>query len=133
LADQAGPKKCRRGRDRYGDECDANCRQPKSLGCAGKCRSATRKPSSEVTLAADLMPRSISSSTTMSTTEHLPNPSKRDWGRILHGLARVGITYAEVGAKCNRNASTVANWAAGGDPKDSDARVVLALYAKHLP
>lgn len=69
----------------------------------------------------------------MSTTEHLPNPSKRDWGRILHGLARVGITYAEVGAKCNRNASTVANWAAGGDPKDSDARVVLALYAKHLP
>jgi len=24
-------------------------------------------------------------------------------------------------------------WAAGGDPKESDARVVLALYAKHCP
>lgn len=69
----------------------------------------------------------------MSTSELLPNPSKRDWKRILHGLASIGITYAEVAAKCNRNPSTVANWASGGDPKDTDARIVLALYARHLP
>jgi hypothetical protein len=69
----------------------------------------------------------------MNTNDLLPNPTRRDWKRILHGLARAGISTAEVAAKCNRNPTTVTNWAKGIDPKDTDARIILALYAKHLP
>lgn len=58
---------------------------------------------------------------------------RRPWFEILRELIRAGIPYAEVARKCNRDASTVAGWANGGDPKDSDARIVLALYAHHCP
>lgn len=61
------------------------------------------------------------------------NTQRRDWFRILRDLARVGVSYADVGRRCNRNPSTVAKWAEGADPKDTDARIVLALYAKHCP
>lgn len=69
----------------------------------------------------------------MSIEEFLPNPAKRDWGRILRDLARVGIAFSDVAAKCNRNPTTVGSWAEGIDPKDTDARIVLSLYAKHCP
>lgn len=58
---------------------------------------------------------------------------RRDWFRILRDLIRVGVPYSAVAKKCNRDTGTVANWANGGDPKESDARIVLALYAKHCP
>lgn len=58
---------------------------------------------------------------------------RRDWFRILRDLVRVGIGYGKVAAKCNRDASTVANWANGSEPKESDARIVLAMYARHCP
>lgn len=69
----------------------------------------------------------------MSIDEFLPNASKRDWGRILRDLASAGVTFADVARKCDRNPSTVAKWAEGIDLKDTDARIVLCLYAKHFP
>lgn len=69
----------------------------------------------------------------MSIDEFLPNASKRDWGRILRDLAGAGVTFADVARKCNRNTSTIANWAEGIDLKDTDARIVLSLYAKYCP
>lgn len=58
---------------------------------------------------------------------------RRDWFRILRDLTAAGISMADVGRKCNREARTVARWSEGSDPKDADAQVVLALYAKHCP
>lgn len=61
------------------------------------------------------------------------NARRRDWFRILRDLATVGVSMADVARKCNRHPHTVGRWAEGSDPKDTDARVVLALYAKHFP
>lgn len=58
---------------------------------------------------------------------------RRDWFRVLRDLTAVGVRYADVARKCNRDVSTVKGWADGGDPKEADARIVLALYAKHCP
>ena len=58
---------------------------------------------------------------------------RRDWFRILADLSRAGVSMSMVARKCNRNPKAVAGWAEGGDPKDADARIVLALYARHCP
>lgn len=58
---------------------------------------------------------------------------QRDWFRILRDLMGVGVTMAEVGRLCGKDKGTVQHWSEGGDPKDADARVVLALYKKHCP
>lgn len=58
---------------------------------------------------------------------------KRDWFRILRDLHVVGISYGAVARQCGRNPATVQAWAEGVEPKESDARIVLAIYAKHLP
>lgn len=58
---------------------------------------------------------------------------RRDWFRILRDLMRAGVSMNHVARKCGRDVNTVKAWADGGEPKDSDARVVLALYAKHCP
>ena len=57
----------------------------------------------------------------------------RDWFKILRHLVRAGVSYAEVARHCNRNATTVQGWAEHSEPKESDARVVLALYRLHCP
>jgi hypothetical protein len=64
---------------------------------------------------------------------HVPfgRPRRRDWFRILRDLAKAGVSMGEVARRCGRDRSTVQAWAEGSEPKDSDARVVLALYAKH--
>ena len=58
---------------------------------------------------------------------------RRDWFMILRDLAKAGVSYAYVARKCGRNPCTVGEWADGGDPKERDARIILALYAKHCP
>lgn len=58
---------------------------------------------------------------------------RRDWFRILRDLMAVGVSMTAVARKCNRDVSAVRGWANGSEPKESDARVVLALYAKHAP
>lgn len=58
---------------------------------------------------------------------------RRDWFRILRDLMAAGISMSAVARKCGRDVSTVKGWADGGDPKETDARIVLAMYAKHCP
>jgi hypothetical protein len=59
---------------------------------------------------------------------------KRDWFRLLRDLMAAGISMHKVARACGKKApGTVQHWAEGGEPKDSDARVVLALYRKHCP
>lgn len=61
------------------------------------------------------------------------NSARRDWFRIIRDLSGAGLSAGVIGRKCNRSASTVLAWAEGGEPKESDARIVLALYARHCP
>jgi hypothetical protein len=60
---------------------------------------------------------------------------QRPWFRILRDLMAAGISMAKVAKVCGKTggASTVQHWADGGDPKDADARVVLALYRRYCP
>lgn len=44
-----------------------------------------------------------------------------------------GVSMAKIAAACDRDTKTVQHWADGGDPKDTDARIVLALYLKFCP
>lgn len=58
---------------------------------------------------------------------------RRDWFRILRDLIEAGVSMNEVARKCNRDVGAVSGWSNGADPKDTDARVVLGLYAKYCP
>lgn len=58
---------------------------------------------------------------------------KRDWFMIIRTLARFGVTMADIAKHTGRNLGSVKNWQNGGEPKESDARIVLALLAKHSP
>lgn len=56
---------------------------------------------------------------------------RRDWFQIIRvDLAYAGISQAKVARACNRDPKTVENWTLDNEPKDSDARVILALYKK---
>lgn len=58
---------------------------------------------------------------------------RRDWFRILRDLSAAGVSMGKIARKTNHQTATVAAWANGGDPKETDARIVLALYARHCP
>ena len=64
---------------------------------------------------------------------------RRDWFRIIRDLAAVrdsagvSLTMAYIARKVGRSKDAVQAWAEGSEPKESDARIVLALYAKHCP
>ena len=58
---------------------------------------------------------------------------KRDWFWVIRTLARFGVSMADIGKATGRNVSAVKHWQNGGEPKESDARIVLALLAKHAP
>lgn len=58
---------------------------------------------------------------------------RRDWFVILRHLKKAGVSYRDVASRCSKHVGAVQNWAEGGEPKDSDAQVVLALFAKHCP
>lgn len=63
-------------------------------------------------------------------------PRRRDWFRILRDLAAVQpkpISMSQVARLCGRDVKSVQHWASGGDPKDTDARLVLQLYARFCP
>ena len=61
------------------------------------------------------------------------NQRRRDWFRILRDLMAAGVSMNQVARICGRHPQSVCHWADGGEPKDSDARSVLALYKKHCP
>jgi len=58
---------------------------------------------------------------------------RRDWFRIIRDLMYAGVPMTQVARACGRSKKAVFHWAEGGEPKDSDARTVLALYRKHCP
>jgi len=58
---------------------------------------------------------------------------RRDWFRIIRNLMAKGVSMAKIASACGRDTKTVQHWAEDGEPKDSDARIVLALYAKFCP
>jgi hypothetical protein len=67
------------------------------------------------------------------------NSRRRDWFRIIRDLNAAKdsmgrpIDLGYIARKCGRSRGTVFGWADGAEPKESDARVVLSLYAKYLP
>lgn len=58
---------------------------------------------------------------------------KRDWFHVIRTLMRYGVSMADVARATGRNLGAVKHWQNGGEPKESDARIVLALMAKHAP
>lgn len=71
----------------------------------------------------------------MTTTITLPASTRktRDWFRILRDLSAAGVSMSLVARKCGRDTSTVRMWGEGSEPKESDARTVLAIYARVCP
>lgn len=62
------------------------------------------------------------------------NQRRRDWFRIIRDLMAARISMHKIAVHCGRRATgTVQHWSDGGEPKDTDARIVLALYKKHCP
>jgi hypothetical protein len=63
------------------------------------------------------------------------NVRKRPWFRIIRDLMATDVSMARIAKLCGKSggASTVQHWADGGEPKDSDARIILALYRQHCP
>lgn len=59
---------------------------------------------------------------------------RRDWFQIIRvDLTYAGIPMAKVAKICNRDPKTVEHWTLDGEPKDTDARIILALYQKFCP
>lgn len=58
---------------------------------------------------------------------------KRDWFVVIRTLAKHGISMAEIARHTGRNLGAVKHWQNGGEPKESDARIMLALLAKMSP
>ena len=61
------------------------------------------------------------------------NRRRRDWFWILRTLMRYGVSMGQVARSCGRDVGAVKHWQDGGEPKESDARIVLALLAKYAP
>jgi len=55
---------------------------------------------------------------------------RRDWDRIITEIEK-HISLRGIAQAVHRSAPTVLSWKISGEPKDSDARRVLALYAKY--
>ena len=61
------------------------------------------------------------------------NRRRRDWFWIIRRLMAHGVSMGAVARACDRDVGAVKHWQDGGEPKESDARIVLALLAKHAP
>ncbi|APW37149.1 hypothetical protein RD110_08015 [Rhodoferax koreense] len=46
---------------------------------------------------------------------------------------KAGVSMTKVAKACGRTVKSVSHWCEGGDPKDLDARIVLALYRRYCP
>ena len=58
---------------------------------------------------------------------------KRDWFEVIRTLMRHKISMADIARATGRNLGAVKHWQSGGEPKESDARIVLAMLAKASP
>lgn len=61
------------------------------------------------------------------------NKRKRDWFHVIRTLMKYHISMADIAKACGRDTGAVKHWQDGGEPKESDARIVLALMAKYAP
>jgi hypothetical protein len=61
------------------------------------------------------------------------NKRKRDWFMVIRTLMNHKISMADIARATGRNLGAVKHWQAGGEPKESDARIVLAMLAKVSP
>ncbi|SHN40276.1 hypothetical protein [Rhizobacter sp. OV335] len=66
-------------------------------------------------------------------SHNLSHGRRRDWFTIVRALMRVGVPMKEIARRVGRDPTTVQGWTEGGEPRESDARIVLALFAKHCP
>jgi hypothetical protein len=67
-------------------------------------------------------------------SELVTKQRRRDWYQIIRvDLLYAGVNQAMIARACKRDPKTVENWTNGGEPKDSDARIILVLYRKHCP
>jgi DNA-binding transcriptional regulator YiaG len=57
---------------------------------------------------------------------------RRDWDSIVQELQKKGLTRREIGRIIGIAHTSVLNWQQGGEPKESDARRLLALYRRHV-
>ncbi len=65
---------------------------------------------------------------------NIRNQKKRDWFQIIRQLMKAGVSMRKIATICGKScAGVVQHWCEGGEPKDTDARVVLALYKRHCP
>lgn len=68
------------------------------------------------------------------TQQLATHQKRRDWFKIIRiDLTYAGVCMKKVASICNRDPKTVEHWTLEGEPKDTDARVVLALYRKFCP
>ena len=58
---------------------------------------------------------------------------RRDWFHVIRTLMRFGVSMGDIARHCGRDVGAVKHWQDGGEPKESDARIVLALLAKYAP
>ena len=58
---------------------------------------------------------------------------RRDWFQVIRALAKHGVKMPDIAKATGRHVTAVKHWADGGEPKESDARIVLALLAKVSP
>jgi len=57
---------------------------------------------------------------------------RRDWGTIIGDLQKAGLSLHEIGRRIGKADTSILHWmTSNGEPKDSDARRVLALHRKH--
>lgn len=65
---------------------------------------------------------------------NLRDAKRRDWFRIVRDLMKAGVSMRKIATICGKScAGVVQHWTEGGEPKDTDARVVLELYKRHCP
>jgi DNA-binding transcriptional regulator YiaG len=57
---------------------------------------------------------------------------RRDWDAIVSAIMKAGIAREDIARQLGINRATVYHWQHGGEPKESDARKVLALYRRHV-
>lgn len=57
---------------------------------------------------------------------------RRDWEQIIRALCVAGVPHSAIAKHLGVWKSTVVNWQHGGEPKESNARKVLALYRRHV-
>lgn len=55
---------------------------------------------------------------------------RRDWDKIITDLVRAGLGVTEIGKRIGRTHGAIVNWRepGGREPKESDARKLLALH-----